>query len=388
MAGGAVGTGLDVARSAHAYGSETIRLGLIGCGHRGTSAAVQALRAGNGQVDIIALADVFADRLQSAYRAVKGCQTGRTAVPRERQFLGLDAFSGVMSCPVDLVILATPPAFRPTHFAAAVAAGKHVFAEAPVAIDVPGVHRFLAANEEAKRRDLVVAVSLPRRHDRMYQQVIARLHEGAIGDIRLMRAYGNGTAKTLAEPQLGQASREYQLRNWHHFPTLSGHHIVEQHVHNLDVMNWLQRAHPVSARGMGGRITRSVGTCAELQEQYFVEYTYPDGAKLMSQCRRCSSCWNNVSEHAHGTRGRADLSGGKIYDACGRLVWRSTAMRGGQEREQETLLTALRCGTRPADGGEAAALSTMTAILGRLAVESGRLLTWDEAWNSPETTCQ
>jgi predicted dehydrogenase len=338
---------------------------------------MQALGTTGGPVHLVAMADTFGDRLQGAYRALKSRHVASVDVPSERRFVGADAFRRLLDCSVDIVLLTAPPVFRPLHFAAAVASGKHVFMEKPVAVDVPGVRVVLEASEAARRQGLAVSVGLQRRHDPAYQEIIAQLQSGAIGEIRLARAYWNSTPQGVPERKAGQGELDFQLRNWQHFAWLSGRPVVEQHIHNLDVINWLKKSHPVSAQGHGAM----ADGVAEASDQHFVEFTYADGTKLISQCRRAAGCWNNVSEHAHGTHGRADISGGKIYDSNGAIVWQTRSSHSGHELQQRSLFAALRGGEVPNDG-EAAAISTLTSILGRMAAESGQWVTWDELLNS------
>ncbi|HPM81321.1 MAG TPA: Gfo/Idh/MocA family oxidoreductase [Candidatus Anammoximicrobium sp.] len=388
VAGRAVSGGLNVARAAHAYGSDEIRIGLIGCGGRGTGAAQQALNtvtksgiAPSGPVRLVAMADVFPDKVQSAYRSIKSQQGDLVDVPPDRQFSGLDAYQRVLECELDLVILATPPGFRPLHFEAAVAAGKHVFVEKPVATDPPGVRRVLAANEEAKRRNLLVAVGLQRRHERKYQETIQRLWDGAIGDVVCLRVYWNGGGLWVRPRREDQTELEYQLRNWYYFNWIGGDHIVEQHIHNLDVGNWLMKDHPVECNGMGGRQVRTGGEHGEIFDHHCCEFAYANGVRMFSQCRHIRGCWNAVAEHAHGTKGSADISGAKIYSAGGALVWSGKGGGGGHQEEHCDLFAALRQG-EIYNEAEAGAQSTMTAIMGRLATYSGQVVKWDEALNS------
>jgi predicted dehydrogenase len=388
FAGGAVTGGLNVARAAHPFGNDEIKIGLIGCGSRGAAAAVQALSTvknetlqPNGSVKLVAMADAFAGRLQSAYRAIKSQHAKLVDVPPERQFAGLDGYHKVLACELDLVILATPPGFRPLHFEAAVQAGKHIFMEKPVATDAPGVRRILAANEEAKKKSLMVAVGLQRHHEKKYQETIQRLWDGAIGDTVCTRVYWNGSGVWVRPRQDGQSELEYQMRNWYYFNWLGGDHIVEQHIHNLDVSNWLMRDRPVECNGMGGRQVRTGKEYGEIYDHHFCEFTYANGTKMFSQCRHVPGCWNSVSEHAHGTQGYADISGAKIYSPGGGLVWSSKGGGGGHQQEHHDLFAALRRGEvyNEADFG---AQSTMTAIMGRMATYSGQVIKWDEALSS------
>ncbi|MEQ8786615.1 MAG: Gfo/Idh/MocA family oxidoreductase [Pirellulaceae bacterium] len=386
VAGGVVASTLPVARAAHAFGSDTIKIGLVGCGGRGTGAAVQAMNT-EGSVKLVAMGDVFPDRLQTAYRSAKSRHGDSVDVPRERQFVGFDAYKRVLETDIDLVILATPPGFRPLHFEAAVKAGKHVFAEKPVATDAPGVRRFLAANELAKKQNLAVAVGLQRHHERAYMATIQQLQDGIIGDITSARAYWNGGGVWVRPRQSGQTELDYQMRNWYYFNWLCGDHIVEQHIHNLDVINWLMGGYPVSAQGMGGREVRDGEEYGQIFDHHFVEYTYANGAKMYSQCRHIKGCWGSVSEHCQGTKGRADISGAKIYDAADKTVFQYKSEkkddngRDGHQQEHHDLFALLRKGERPNEG-DYGAYSTMTSIFGRMATYSGQMLKWEDALNS------
>lgn len=385
VAGGAVAGGLSVARAAHAYGSDEIKIGLVGCGGRGTGAAVQVMATSrnedikpNGGVKLVAMADAFRDRLQSCYRTVKGKHSQLVDVPAERQFSGLDSYQRVLECDIDLVILATPPGFRPLHFEAAVNAGKHVFLEKPVGTDAPGIRRLLAANEAAKSKGLMVAVGLQRHHEKKYQETIARLRDGAIGDIICTRVYWNGGGVWVRPRHAEQTELEYQLRNWYYFNWLCGDHICEQHIHNLDVSNWLMGGPPAECNGQGGRQVRTGAEYGEIYDHHFLEYTYANGTKMFSQCRHIRGCWNSVSEHAHGTKGYADISGAKIYAPDGELVWKSSGGGGGHQEEQHDLIAALRRG-EVYNEGDFGAESTMTAIMGRMATYCGKTVKWEEA---------
>jgi len=391
VAGGAVvGGNLSLARAAHAYGSDAIKIGLIGCGGRGTGAASQAMNTmkkedikPNGEVKLIAMADVFGDRVQAAYRGLKGEHGNFVDVPKERQFVGFDAYQGVLNSDIDLVILATAPGFRPLHFDAAVQAGKHVFMEKPVAADAPGVRRVLEANEEAKRKNLTVACGLQRHHEKAYIETIQRLWDGAIGDLVALRVYWNGGGVWVRPRQENQTELEYQMRNWYYFNWLCGDHINEQHIHNLDVGNWLMKSYPIECNGMGGRQVRTGIDHGEIYDHHFCEYTYANGVKMFSQCRHIEGCWNSVSEFAHGTKGSADISGAKIYDAKGEKVWEYGNGGGnGHQEEHYDLFAALRRGETQPNEGDFGAKSTMTAILGRMATYSGKVVKWDEAINS------
>ncbi len=381
VAGGAVGGSLSIARSAHAQGSDLIKIGLVGCGGRGTGAAIQALNTTSGPIKLITIADVFPDKVQQTYRAAKGKHPDKVDIPKDRQFAGFDAYQKVLDTDIDLVILATAPGFRPLHFEAAVKAGKHVFMEKPVGTDAPGIRRVLAANAEAKKKNLAVAVGLQRHHESLYKEMIAKLQDGAIGDFITIRVYWNGGGVWTRPRQPQQTELEYQVRNWYYFNWLCGDHIVEQHIHNLDVGNWLMNGVPQRVNAQGGREVRKGEDHGQIFDHFFCEYTYENGTKMFSQCRHIRNCWNSVSEHVHGTKGFADITGGKIYDSSGELVFKSDGKRGGHQQEHHDLFDALRAGKLPNEG-DYGATSTMTSIFGRLAAYSGKQLEWNDAINS------
>lgn len=383
LAGGAVAGQLSVARGAHAYGSDTIKLGLVGCGGRGTGAAIQAMNSSGGEVKLVAMADAFEDRMAVSFRSIKGEHPTKVGDDVSR-FVGLDAYKELMNSDADVVILATPPGFRPLHFEAAVNAGKHVFMEKPVATDAPGVRRVLAANEIAKQKGLAVQVGLQRHHEFRYKEAVQRLHDGFIGDFIMARAYWNGAGVWLNARQPQQTETEYQLRNWYYFNWLCGDHICEQHIHNLDVINWVMQGYPVKAQGQGGRQVRTGPDTGQIFDHHFVEYTYEGGATMLSQCRHIKGCWSSVSEFIHGTKGWCDISGAKIYDLSGKLVWASEAKEvkgGGWQQEHYDLFAELRAGNVPNEA-EYGAKSTLTAIMGRMATYGGKIVKWDDCMNS------
>ena len=379
MAGGAVASRLatNVANAAHPFGDETIRIGLVGCGGRGTGAAAQAMNT-DGPTKLVAVADAFEDRLKGCLRGL-GQHEDKLDVPKERQFVGFDAYKNVLECDIDLVILATPPGFRPLHFEAAVNAGKHIFMEKPVAVDANGVKRVLAATRKAKEQSLAVAVGLQRRHEDRYKETIKRIHDGAIGDVLLGRVYWNGGGVWTRPRKEGQTEMEYQMRNWYYFNWLCGDHICEQHIHNLDVMNWVKNGYPVSANGQGGREVRTSKEHGQIFDHHFVEFTYEDGSKMFSQCRHIQKCWNAVTEFAHGTKGVAKIGNASIDDADGNQIWAyGKGGGGGHQQEHHDLFADLRKGILPNEG-EYGAMSTMTSILGRMATYSGKPISMEDA---------
>ena len=381
VAGGAVAGQLAMSRSAHAFGSDEIKIGLIGCGGRGTGAAAQAMNT-EGATKLVAMADAFPDKVTAALRGLKTQHAEKCDVPTERQFSGFDAYKQLLETDIDLVILATPPGFRPVHVEAAVNAGKHVFMEKPVAVDAAGVRRVLDATRKAKEKNLALAVGLQRRHERRYMETIKRLQDGAIGDFVLARAYWNGGGVWTRPRKPDQTEMEYQMRNWYYFNWLCGDHIVEQHIHNLDVINWLKDGYPVTAQGQGGRQVRTGLEHGEIYDHHMIEFTYADGTKLLSQCRHIRNTWSSVSEHVHGTKGSCDIGGAKILDADGNSIYRYGKGGGnGHQQEHHDLFADIRRGERPNEG-EYGALSTMTSIFGRMATYSGQMINWEDALNS------
>ncbi len=379
-AGAAVSGSLGIARSAHAAGDDEIKIALIGCGGRGTGAAEQAL-ATQGKVKIIALADAFRDRLDGAYNHLSNVKKDRVDVPEERKFVGLDAYQKAIDSGVDLVLLATPPGFRPMHFEAAVKAGKHVFMEKPVATDPAGVRIVLAAAQESRKKGLAVGVGLQRRHQKEYQETIKRIQDGAIGDIVAARVYWNGQTPWVNPRKPGQTEMEYQLRNWYYFVWICGDHIVEQHIHNLDVINWVKGKYPVKASGMGGCQVRKGKDYGETFDHHCVEFEYDDGTRMFSQCRHIPGCWSSVSEHVHGTRGRSN---------CANFIQGESEFRYRGENpnpyqlEHDDLFASIRSGS-PINEAENGAYSTMTAILGRMCTYSGQELSWEQCLASTIT---
>ncbi|HVY70562.1 MAG TPA: Gfo/Idh/MocA family oxidoreductase [Verrucomicrobiae bacterium] len=388
IVGGSLLGGLTVERAAHAAGSDELKLALIGCGGRGSGAANQALTTYNqGPIKLVAMADIFKDRLEGSLNNLKKEHPDRVSVADDHKFLGFEAYKHAMEV-ADVVILSTPPGIRPFHFEEAVRQGKNVFMEKPVATDGPGIRRVLAAAEEAKRKNLKVGVGLQRRHQLPYLETIKRIHDGAIGDVTSMRCYWNGTTPWVhpREELERQAGRklteiEYQMRNWYYFTWICGDHIVEQHIHNLDVMNWVKNGYPVRAHGMGGCEVRKGKDYGEIFDHHAVEFEYADGTRCYSQCRHINGCWSSVSEYAVGTKGSVDISG---YRIKGENAWRFTqeGAKDPYQQEHDDLFDAIR-NNKPYNEAERGAKSSLTAILGRMATYTGKIIEWDQALNSP-----
>lgn len=364
---------------AHAAGTGAIRIGLIGCGGRGSGAAVQALNACK-RARLVAMGDAFKDRLEQSHQRITKQHPDRVDVPPARRFAGLEAYAGVINADVELVLLAAPPGFRPRHFEAAVKAGRHVFMEKPVAVDAPGIRRVAAANQQAKRKGLAVAVGLNIRHQNGSREIVKRVHGGVIGEIAFLRAYGNNAGVWVRPREPGQSEMEYQMRNWYYFNWLCGDLIVEQTVHALDLVNWAKNAHPVEAQGSGGRQVRVGPEYGEIFDHHAVEYTYGDGTKMFLFCRHIRNCWSAFGGIAHGTQGQADLGRG-FLSVRGQKPVRFERGVDGHQVEHDDLFAALEAG-RPYNEGDYGVTSTMTAILGRMATYSGQVVTWDEAMKS------
>ncbi len=389
VAGGTFLSGLPIERFAlGASPGDTLKIALVGCGGRGSGAANQALSTGDS-VKLVAVADVHEDRLNGSLKNLANQHKEKVTVKDDAKFLGFDGYKQAIAM-ADVVILATPPGFRPMQFEEAVRQGKHVFTEKPVAVDGPGVRRFLAAAAEAKKKNLKVGVGLQRHHHAGHMEAIQRIHDGAIGDVVAMRAYWNGNTPWLntrdsLEKKQGRklTEMEYQLRNWYYFVWLCGDHIVEQHIHNLDVINWLKKGYPVKARGNGGCETRKGKDYGEIFDHHVVEFTYEDGSVCFSQCRHQLGCWNDVSQHAIGTKGKADLERNVI---TGENAWRfKGGARDPYQQEHDDLFAAIRNDT-PYNEAENGAKSSLTAILGRMSTYTGKEISWDQAMNSTVDT--
>ncbi len=364
-----------IARTAHAAGDDQIKFVVVGCGGRGTGAADQIMNT-KGNVKMVAVADAFRGNAETSIKSMSGRHKDKVDVPEDRIFTGLDAYKKAIDVDCDLVVIATPPGYKPQQFEYAVNQGKHVFMEKPVAVDAPGVRRVLAAVEESKKKDLTVAIGLQRRHEPQYIETIKRIHDGAIGDVIAMRVYWNGSGIWYRNRRPDQTEMAFQTNNWYHFNWLSGDQICEQHIHNIDVGCWVKDAYPVECNGMGGREMREGGdaTKSQIFDHTFCEFTFADGSKMFSQGRHLKGGWNQVSEFAHGTKGSSDPSGRIL----GPNAWNFDGQRlGGHQQEQHDLIEAMMAG-KTYNEGEYGAKSTFAAILGREACYSGKVLKWDD----------
>jgi predicted dehydrogenase len=358
---------------------KVLKAGVIGCGGRGSGAALNFLEAGGTTVEVIALGDVFKDRLDSCNEKIKNA--GRNAVPEENCFVGFDAYEKVIDSGVDIIILATPPKFRPEQFEAAVKARKHVFMEKPVAVDPVGIRQVLAAAKMAESQGLVVVAGTQRRHEHSYINLYKELTNNAIGKITGGEVYWNGGKLWHRDNNPDWSEMEWMIRDWVNWCWLSGDHIVEQHVHNIDVANWYIGKHPVKALGFGSRQRRVTG---DQYDNFAVDYVYDDGMHILSTCRQINGCANGVYEIFHGTKAIATTVGHKpqIVDAAGNQVFLAEdSETSPYVQEHKNLITCIRQNI-PFNEAENVANSVMVAIMGRVSAYTGKEVTFEEMMNS------
>lgn len=356
--------------------SAELKVGVIGCGGRGTGAAIDCANADPGVV-VVALADVFPERVEGCANTLKDQLKDRFK-PGDKKYVGFDAYKQLLASDLDLVILATPPAFRPEHLKHAIEAGKHIFMEKPVAVDAPGIRSVIASAELAKQKKLAIVAGTQRRHDLAYVEAMKRIHDGHLGDITACYAYWNQGGLWMHPRQAAWSDMEWQLRNWLYFTWLSGDHIVEQHIHNIDVCNWAMNAHPVKAVSLGGRQVRTDPAYGHIFDHFATEYEYANGVKMISMCRQIDGTASRVAEQIVGTKGVSDANN-RIK---GDKEWRWDGDRPNPYMlEHKDLIASIRAGS-PLNEGRQVAESTMTAILGRMAAYSGQEISWDAAMKS------
>lgn len=355
-----------------------LKIALVGCGGRGSGATAQALQVRKG-LKLVAMADAFSDKVEGSYAKLAKNMKGQVDVPEDRRFAGFDAYKKAIDSDCDIVILATPPHFRPIHLAYAVSKNKHVFMEKPVAVDGPGIRSVLESTKIAKENNKMLAVGLQRRHQFNYNESITKCDEGAIGDFMYAQVWWNSSGVWTRPRIETQTEMEYQMRNWYYFNWLCGDHIVEQHIHNLDVINWLKGGFPVKAVGMGGRQVRNGKDHGEIYDHFAVTYEYADGTKMFSQARHIKNCKNTIQEIAVGTKGKCDFG---RHSITGENKWRFRGEKiSGHEHEWVDFINNLDKG-EIYNEGEYGAMSTLTAILGRMATYYGKEITMDQALNS------
>lgn len=362
---------------------DTIKIALIGCGGRGTGAATQALST-KQNVKLVAMADAFRDRLDDCYKTLTSDDAdgpkvkARVDVPEEHKFVGFDAYKKAIAL-ADVVILTTPPGFRPIHFEEAVNQSKQIFTEKPLATDPAGIKRVLDAAALAKQKKLNVVVGLQRRYQNSYRELYKR--KDLIGDITSAQAWWNNDGVWVRKRQYNQTEMEYQMRNWYYFNWLCGDHITEQHIHNLDVINWFKGGYPVKAQGMGGRQVRKGKDYGEIFDHHYVEFEYADGSILNSQCRHQPKTMSRVDELLIGTKGKIQCDAATIVDRNGKVLYQfdKKGENNPYQTEHDELFAAVAKGEYKFADAERGAYSTMTSILGRMATYSGQVVEWDKA---------
>ena len=361
-----------------AAGEDKIRVGVIGCGGRGTGATINCLEA-DPAVEVVAMGDLFQDRLDSSLKKMKKSFADRVKVTPETMFTGFDNYKKVCALKdVDLIVTATPPGFRPIHLKEAIEKGKHVFMEKPVAVDPLGIRSVIASSKLAEQKGLGIVAGTQRRHQRGYIETIKRIQDGAIGEIVGGQCYWNMGGLWVKDQKPGMSDMEWQCRNWLYFTWLSGDHIVEQHVHNIDIINWAIGSTPKNIMAMGGRQVRTDAKYGNVFDHFAVEFEYENGARIMSMCRQTPGADGRVSERVVGTKGTSNC-GGKIW---GENDW---AYSGSHENpyvlEHRDLINSIRAG-QPLNEGKRVAESTMCAILGRMSAYTGKAFSWKWAMNA------
>jgi predicted dehydrogenase len=379
---GTVVASADRLTGAYAAGSDEIRVGLIGCGGRGTGAAGNVLKAAPG-VRIVAMADAFQDRLDQSRKALLKEAPDAANVADDHCFVGLDAYKQLLQTDVNYVILATPPGFRPIHIKAALEAGKNTFAEKPCAVDGAGVRACLSMVDEPTKRGLAMVAGTQYRHFEPYLQSMQRLHDGAIGTIVQARAYYNTNELWIHERQPSWSDLENQIRNWLYYTWLSGDHIVEQFIHNIDAINWAYQAHPLKAIATGGRQVRTAPEYGQIYDHFAVSYEYPNGAFCTAMCRQQNGTQKRVTNEFTGTAGSAVVL--PTYSIAGKTSWkyeRSDEPPDMYVQEHTDMIASIRSG-KPLNELKQVAESSLTAIMGRMSAYSGKDVTWEEALNDP-----
>jgi len=387
LATGAVATaaisGFPFVHTSRAQATMPLKIGVIGCGGRGTGAAENALTSAPN-IHLIALADPFADRVERCLKTLTST-TRRRKTPLKgvevkdgHCFTGLDCYKKLLETDVDYVILAEPPGFRPISFAAAIDAGKHVFMEKPVATDPVGVRKILEAGKKAKQKGLSVCVGLDNRHSKSTMETVKRIHDGQIGDVVGGQIYYNTGSLWHRGDEPEWTPMEYQCRNWYYFCWLSGDHIVEQHIHNIDVMTWVMDGYPIRAIGVGGRQVRTAPQWGNIYDHFVIDYEFPNDVHVMSMCRQWKNCDRKVGEFFVGTRGKSDPR----REIMGPNSWKfSGEMVTPKVYEHFELIESIRNGN-PMEQAELGAYCTLTSIMGREAAYTGKDITWDEILNS------
>jgi predicted dehydrogenase len=404
VAGATAAASLPFVITSHAANDMVIKIGVIGCGGRGTGAALDALGAATNviypsagyhtedvkqgatvaakNIQVVALCDVFPDRIARCREQLRNL-TPRIDIPDAMCFSGFDGYKKLLAVPeINYIIQTTPPHFRPQHTLDAIKAGKHVFIEKPAAVDPVGVRMLLEAGELAAKNKLGIVAGTQRRHMKGYNETIKRIQDGAIGDLEYLRSYWNGGVIWVIEKTAQMSDMEWQLRNWNYFTWAGGDHYVEQHLHNIDIMNWVVGTHPIKAFGMGGRQARQHPIHGHIYDHFAVEYEYPNGVRMFSQARQMNGCEGKVEEAAHGTKGASNCANW-IKPKDGQL-WRfRDAEVNAYQQEHQDLIASIRAG-QPLNEAKAVAESTLTAIMGRESAYTGQTVEWDVAIKSEQ----
>ncbi len=362
-----------------------LKIALVGCGGRGTGAASQALAA-DKNIELVAMADVFSDHLETSLANLRQISPDKVKVDDAHKFVGLDAIDKVLAMDVDVVLLTTPPGFRAEHFEKAVKAGKHTFCEKPCATDAPGVHRFLAAAEESKKKGLGCQSGFCWRSHYGERETYQRVHDGMIGDVRAVYGTYLGSTPWVKPRKPEWSDLEYQLRNWMYFCWLSGDHIVEQAVHTIDKMSWaFGDVAPISATGQGGRQQRVEDEYGHIYDHFTIVYEYPNGARGIIACRQQQGCSSDVSDHILGTKGTVKQTSGRLNAiTTPDSNWKYNGPKNDMyQTEHDEYFASIRAG-KPLNFAEKLAHSTMVAILGRMSAYTGQTITWEDALASKE----
>lgn len=368
---------------------DTLRVGLVGCGGRGSGAADDALSA-DANVVVTAMGDLFEDRLQSGLKSLRAAHGDRVKVTSETSFIGLDSYKKVIESGVDVLLFATPPGFRPAQIKAAIDAGKHVFAEKPVATDAAGVRSVLASAAEAKKKNLTLMSGFCYRHNNGVRALMQKIHDGGIGEIRAMyNTYNTGGVWSPFARNPEWTDLQFQIKNWYYHTWLSGDHIVEQAVHNIDKMNWAMKDEPpVKCAAHGGRQTRTAPEYGHIFDHFSVVYEYANGARGFHFSRQQNGCASDCSDHFMGTEGVADIvrafTGPFVVRAKTNWRFREETPSNMYRNEHVAMFAGIRAGN-PVNDGVSAANSTLTAIMGRMAAYTGQEVTWEQALNSAES---
>lgn len=385
--------GIHIAGPAYGQNLDPIRVGVIGCGGRGTGACDNVINAAPN-VEIVAMADAFEEQVENCINKLQNMDRGNlkgnfskyVKVSPDSRFVGFDAYKKVIDHPdVNYIMLATPPGFRPMQFEYAVNAGKNIFTEKPVAVDPVGIRRFMKAGELSNQKGLKVVAGTQRRHQAPYLEIIKRIHNGDIGELRATRAYWNTGGLWYRPPKPGDTEMHAQMRNWYYYTWICGDHIVEQHVHNLDVSNWAMQSHPVKATGIGGRQVRTDRKkYGHIYDHFTIDFEYPNGVHMMSMCRQQDGTARHVGEGLVGSKGEALMRANLELIVGGKKVFRAKYRDPNIDpyvQEHTDLIDAIR-NDKPLNESQSVAEATMTAILGRESAYTGQELTWDEVLNS------